>query len=545
VEVARRGEPAADLDPVALSILWSRLQGVVDEAETTLMRTAFSPIVREAFDFGVLLLDAGGGSVAQSQRSLPSFVGTLPRTLQAALELFPAEDWQPGDVYATNDPWLGTGHLPDVTMVRPIFRAGCLIAYSGCIAHWADIGGAIWSSDTTEVFEEGLRLPLMKLVDRGTLNPFIAEIIRGNVRLPEQVMGDLHAQLATLQVAERRLLDILDELESDDPATVFSLIQERSEAAMRAAIAKLPDGRYTHEMEIDGVDEPLLLRVTLAVEGDSIAIDWTGSSPQCPRGINETYNHAYAMSVYPIKCVLLPEIPNNQGAYRPISMHAPEGSIINARYPAPVASRQILGHCVANAVMGALGEILPEECPADAGSPSPRVVFTGLNERGRKFGAALLLAGGMGGQRDRDGLSATPFPSNPGMTSVEVLEAGAPLVFRRRALIPDSGGVGRHRGGLGAVTEVEFLADRPGVVSVMTDRVEHPPLGRMGGGPGRPNIISRNGVPIEPKRRTTIEPGDVLSIETAGGAGYGAPSERDRGLIERDLEYGYVTPEGS
>lgn len=532
----------AELDPVTLEIVWSRIQAVLDEAETTLMRTAFSPIIREAYDFGVVLLDATGGSVGQSQRSLPSFVGTLPRALQAALKIFPASTWKDRDVYATNDPWIGTGHLPDVTMIRPVVRHGRTIAYMGCITHWADIGGTIWSADTTEIFEEGLRLPLCKIVDGGRPNDFITSIIKANVRLPEQVMGDLHAQLATMEVGERRLQELLDELGIDDPAPVFGAMQHRCEAVMRAAIAALPDGTYTHEIELDGIDHPILLHARLTVRGDAIAVDWTGSSSQVNRGLNETYNHTYAMTVYPIKCVLSPELPNNQGSYTPITMHAREGTIINCRYPAPVPWRQIIGHCISTVILGALSRVAPDRVLADSGSPSPRIVFSGVRSDGRKYSAALLLTGGMGAQGWRDGLSAAPFPSNAGATSVEVVEANTPLLFRRRELLADSGGAGRCRGGLGVVTEVELMGEEASVVSVMVDRVNHPPLGRVGGGPGAPNVVTMDGQALHPKARVPMRPGAVLAIQSAGGGGFGPAEKRPRELVQADLDFGYVTP---
>ena len=537
---------SSQYDPITLEIAWGRLQAVIDEAEATLIRASFSPLIREAYDFGVLLLDGAGGSVAQSQRSMPSFVGTLPRTLRAGLDRFPAASWRPGDVFATNDPWLGTGHLPDMTTVRPIFRSGRPVAYAGCIAHWADIGGAIWSADTTEVFEEGLRLPPCKLVAAGELNEDIVSIILGNVRLPEQVLGDLHAQLAAMEVTERRLLEVLDDVEMDGPASLFAAVQERTETAMRTAIAELPDGTYSHEIEIDGLREPLVLRAALTIAGDEMAVDWEGTSPQVERGINETYNHAYAMTVYPIKCALSPEMPNNEGAYRPIAMQAPEMSLVNAQYPAPVASRQMIGHYISAVMFGALAQVVPERVLADSGSPAPRVVFTGIGPDGRKFGAALTLSGGMGAQAMRDGLSAAPFPSNAGGTSVEIIEAATPLVFRRRELVADSGGAGRHRGGLGVALDVQLAADRPCVVSMMTDRVQHPPLGCFGGAAGSPNVITKaDGTVVPPKARSELAPGEILQIRTAGGGGYGPPDDRDAKLVERDLEFGYTTDEGA
>jgi N-methylhydantoinase B len=534
------------LDPVSLEILSGRLQAVIDEAEVTLTRTAFSPIIREAFDFGVVLLDGEGGSVTQSQRSMPSFVGTLPRTLSAALERFPAGTWHEGDVLGTNDPWLGTGHLPDMTMVRPVFRAGRAVAYVGCIGHWADIGGAIWSADSKELFEEGLRIPLTRFRQRGVMNELLLEMIIANVRLPEQVRGDIYAQIATLDVGAQRLTELLDEMEMDDPAPVFSEIESRSESAMRSAINAVPDGTWTHEMELDGIDEPLLLRVSVTVEGDSMVIDWTGSSPQTRWAINDSFNHAYAMSVYPVKCALCPDVPNNQGSYRPISMIAPEGTIVNCRFPAAVASRQIIGHCLSATVFGALAQVMPENVLADSGSPCPRFVISGIYPNGRKWGSSFLLSGGMGAQATRDGLSAAPWPSNAGTTSVEIVEAATPLIFRRRALVPDSGGGGRYRGGLGVATEIELRSEEPAELSMMTDRINHPPQGRHGGRSGTPNVLRRSrGGTVPAKGRTELASAEVLTMHTPGGGGFGSPEERDPELRRRDLEFGYVTAEES
>jgi N-methylhydantoinase B len=533
------------LDPVTLEIIWGRLQAVIDEAEVTLMRTAFSPIIREAFDFGVVLLDSAGGSVSQSQRSMPSFVGTLPRTLSAALERFPAQSWGEGDILGTNDPWLGTGHLPDMTMMQPVVRKGRIVAYIGCIGHWADIGGAVWSADSRELFEEGLRIPLSWFRKQNVVNEDLLALILSNVRLPEQVRGDIYAQIATLDVGAQRLRDLLNESDIDDPAPIFHEIETRSETAMRSAIASLPNGTWVHEMELDGVDEPLILRAAVTVDGESIVVDWTGSSPQTPWAINDSFNHAYAMTVYPIKCALLPDIPNNQGSYRPITMIAPEGTIVNCTFPAAVASRQIIGHCLSATVFGALAQILPERVLADSGSPCPRFVISGIYPDGRKWGSSFLLSGGMGAKTDHDGLSAAPWPSNAGTTSVEIVESSTPLIFRSRALVPDSGGAGRYRGGLGVETAIELRADRPALLSMMTDRIDHPPLGSHGGMPGTPNVLTRStGGRVPPNGRTQLQPGELLTMRTPGGGGFGPSNMRDPELLRRDVEFGYVTSAG-
>ena len=475
---------------------------------------------------------------------MPSFVGTLPRTMQAALERFPASTWQPGDVLGTNDPWLGTGHLPDMTMVRPVFRSGRIVAYVGCIGHWADIGGAIWSADSRELFEEGLRIPLSKIRNRGKVNDDLLSIVLANVRLPEQVRGDIYAQLATLDVGAQRLTDLLDEMSLDDPASIFNEIETRSESAMRAAIREVPNGTYRHEMELDGVDSPLVLRAAVTIEDESIVVDWTGSSPQTQWAINDSFNHAYAMTVYPIKCALLPDVPNNQGSYRPITMVAPEGTIINCRFPAAVASRQIIGHSISATVFGALAQILPDRVLADSGSPCPRFVISGMFPDGRKWGSSFLLSGGMGAKNNRDGLSAAPWPSNAGTTSAEIVESTTELLFRRRALVPNSGGDGTYRGGLGVATDIELRSKKSAVLSMMTDRVTHPPLGRHGGHPAAPNILTRSGGgSVPPKGRTELQPGEVLSMRTPGGGGFGPPEARDPEQRRRDIEFGYVTAE--
>lgn len=530
-------------DPVALELAWSRIQAVLDESEITLMRTAFSPILREAYDYGIVLMDELGGAVAQSQMSMPGFIGTLPRSLKSFLVEHPLPEWAPGDIYITNDPWIGSGHLPDVTMIRPIFHNGKLVGFMGCIAHWADMGGRTWSADATELYEEGLQIPVSRLFAAGELNRDVVNFILRNVRLPEQVNGDMHAQISAINVGANRFIDLLGDMQVNDPAPLFAEMRRRSETAMRDAIRTLPGGCYTNSIEIDGVEEPLLLKCAVIVEGDGIVVDWEGSADQVSRGINESFNHAYAMTVYPIKCLLCPDVPNNEGINIPLRMVSPEGSIVTCRRPAPVNARQMIGHYLSQVVVGAMRPLMPDKILAECGSPAPRAVFSGYDDSGRRYSAALLLSGGMGGQSWRDGLSATPFPSNPGISSVEVIESRAPLIVRQRALRPNSGGKGKFRGGLGASIEVQFVGNRPASISVMTDRVRSKPKGVFGGEEGEPNVVLLNGKPIDPKGTTNVRFGDVVTIHTAGGGGYGPAAERAELSMERDLEYGYVSLE--
>jgi N-methylhydantoinase B len=297
-------------------------------------------------------------------------------------------------------------------------------------------------------------------------------------------------------------------------------------------------------MELDGVEpgSPLLLHAAVTVEDESITVDWTGSSPQTSWAINDSFNHAFAMTVYPIKCALCPDVPNNEGAIRPITMIAPEGTIINCKFPAAVASRQIIGHSISATVFGALAQVVPDKVLADSGSPCPRFVISGRHPDGRKWGSSFLLSGGMGARRDRDGLSAAPWPSNAGTTSAEIVESTTELLFRRRALVPDSGGDGQYRGGLGVATEIELRSQSPAVLSMMTDRVTHPPLGRHGGLPAAPNVLERStGGVVPAKGRTELKPGELLTMRTPGGGGFGPPERRDPELRRRDVEFGYVS----
>ena len=475
--------------------------------------------------------------------SMPGFVGTLPRSLKSFLGEYPIGEWRPGDIFITNDPWIGSGHLPDVTMIRPIFHLQKLVAFMGCIAHWADMGGRMWSADSKELFEEGLQIPVARLYSGGEMNRDVVNFILRNVRLPEQVNGDMHAQISSINVGANRFIELLKDMVLEDPAPLFAEMRARSEKAMRDAIRALREGSYGHSIQIDGMagEELLVLKCVLTIKDGGILVDWTGSANEVNRGINETFNHAYAMTVYPIKCLLCPDVPNNEGTNVPLRMVSPEGTIITCRRPAPVNARQMIGHYISQVVVGAMRPLLPAKVLADCGSPAPRAVFSGYDDAGRRYSAALLLSGGMGGQNWRDGLSATPFPSNPGISSAEVIEARAPVVFRSRSLSANSGGKGKFRGGLGVSIEVEFVCRRPGVISVMTDRVESKPQGIFEGGDGEPNVILLNGKPIDSKGTTIVNFGDRITFHTAGGGGYGRPSERSAGLAAADIEFGYTT----
>lgn len=530
-------------DPITLEILWSRLIAIADEAAATLVRTSFSTILRESNDYACSILDGQGYSLADNTQSIPSFVGTLPRTCRSVLERIPATTLEPGDVLITNDPWLATGHLPDITMLTPIFHNSRLVAFAGMIGHMPDIGGTIWSADAQEVFEEGLRIPPCKLMRRGEINPDVYQFLEANVRVPGQVWGDLQALMAAGEATARRIREFLDDQHMTDLSALAQDVQVRAERSMREAIRELQDGVYTYTLEADGFDHPLRIAVTVTIQGDEIAVDYTGSSAQINRGLNCVLNYTYAYTCYPLKCVLDPFTPKNEGSFRPFTITAPEGSLLNPRFPAPVNARQITGHLIGCALFGALAPALPNKVIADSGSaPTCRAVFSGRMASGQKFSFILFANGGMGARPNRDGLSTTPFPTNATCASVEVMENLAPLIVWKKELLVDSGGPGTWRGGLGQEIVLEVVGLEALAVSLISDRRDHPALGLFGGMPGAPvEIVLNDGQFIHPKARSALKPGDRLTIKYAGGGGYGQPVERSRERVVSDLQNGYIT----
>lgn len=542
-----RPDPAAAIvaDPIALEILWTRLIAIADEAATTLVRTSFSPIVRESNDFSCAIFDARGNTVAENTIGIPSFNMTMQRTLQAVLASRPMERWRPGDVIMTNDPWLCSGHLPDVTMLQPVFVDDRLVGWSGSIAHMADIGGVGWRADSRDVYAEGLFVPPTLLFRAGAVNEDLIGIIRANVRLPEEVVGDLMAQAAAGREASDRLVDLARELGIDSLETISDEICSRAEAATRNAIRDIPDGTYRSVADMDGTgEEPIRLAVAVTVAGDEMHIDYGGTSPQVAMGLNTVMNYTEAYSCYPVKCALDPHTPRNAGSYRCIRVTAPEGSILNPRFPAAVNGRQIVGHVLSAVIYEALAQVVPDAVIAESGSaPTLRVVISGERSDGRHFNSILFASGGMGARPDMDGLSATCFPSTVVCGSMEILETTAPVRVWRKELAGDSGGPGRFRGGLGQAVRLEVRGERPCTLSLFVDRVEHPARGLRGGRPGAPSYVAVNGrtagFPL--KGVSVLQPGDVIDVRYPGAGGFGDPASRDPSLIEADLRAGLVT----
>lgn len=527
-------------DPITLEILWNRLIAIVDEASAALIRASFSTVLRESNDFACVLLDAKGRSLAQSTRSIPSFIGTMPISLKKFLETFPPETLQPGDVIISNDPWLCSGHLPDVTMATPIFRGQELIAFAGCIGHSPDMGGRIRSADSTEIYEEGLQIPPSKIVKAGRWNQELASLIRRNVRVPDMVIGDLRAEMAANELLGNRLLDLMDEAGIDRLEGLSQTIQDTSEKAVRDAIREIPDGSYSHEIMMDGFDKPLHIKLDIDITDDGIHCDYSGTSPQIDQGLNTVLNYTYAYTVFPLKCVICPTIPNNEGCIRPISVSAPEGSLLNPRYPAAVGGRAMVGHYLTTAIFGALQEVIPHRIQADSGSPLWGAVLTGTN-RGQKYASLFFLNGGQGASPHKDGISCLSYPSNISNTPVEIIENTTPIRIHQKAFRKGSAGAGKFRGGLGQFMEIELTADAPCKVAFLSERVKFAPQGIKGGKPGATGIIELNGEQIHPKMIHTIQPHDILTLGTPGGAGFWTPEERDPEKIQSDLRNGLIS----
>jgi len=533
--------PAAD--PIFLEVFWTRVRSIADEAAKLIVRTSFSTLSTEANDFAVVVTDTGGRSLAENSGSIPSFIGTLPRTVRHALAQVGADRMRPGDVFITNNPWIGTGHLNDVCLVKPIFAGERLVGFAATAAHVPDIGGKIRSVDARELFEEGLHIPLMHLLQQGAPDQTLLSLVRANVRTPEQTVGDIWSQVGAVELIANRLVEVLREYGLAGIDELAQALFERGERAMRQAIAAVPDGTYRYEMCTDGFEEPFRFAVAVTVRGSEIECDFAGTSPQQPRAINCVMAYTYAMSSYAIKCLLLPDLPNNDGLFRPIRVAAPEGSIVNPTQPAPVGGRACTGHYVPIAIFGALQPVLPDRVMAGAGSPLWIANLSGVREDGRPFSTVLFYNGGMGATAGRDGSSAMSWPSNISPTPVEVAERDAPLFFRFKRLRPDSGGRGRSRGGLGE--EVCFVSRHTGALSIvfLTERLRVGAPGLAGGEPGACGAVLINGIAVDSRRPQVLAPGDEVILRTPGGGGYGPAAQRSKSLCAQDAAQGYIDPQ--
>ena len=527
-------------DAVSLGIMWDRLVSLVDEIVSTLVRTSFSTIVNESYDLTCVVLDAEANSIAQGTFSVPVFIGSAPITLRHMLKRFPPATLKPGDVIFTNDPWLGTGHLYDITMVRPVFHKDRIVAYTLSITHLPDIGGSGFGSSAVEVFHEGLRLPICKLYDEGRLNELMVEIIRSNVRVPEQVMGDIMANVACNEVGGRELLSFMNEYDLDDLTDLSRAIRSQAEAAMRGKIRKLGPGTYRNHIQVEGFDGPCDYVVRIDVKDESVNYDFTGTSGCVRAAVNVPFCYTNAMALHAIKSLLLPTIPNNAGSIAPISVFAPPGCILNAQPPFATGGRHAMGHFVTPLVYGALAQALPDRVQAGSGMMN-LITFQGVRRDERPFSTLYFAAGGYGALRDLDGWSTLPHPSNMATVPVEVWETLTHTTIESKRLLPDSGGPGQWRGGLGQ--EVILRNDTGHLITTlgMGNRTMFPARGMFGGGDGSLRTHAIDGKPIHAKGRHDLAPGQRMRIVEAGGGGFGDPKARAPAAIAEDVGQGYVS----
>ena len=532
--------PEPVLDAVSLGIMWDRLVSLTDEIVSTLVRSSFSTIVYESYDLSCVVLDADCNSIAQGTFGIPAFIGSAPVTARHMLRRFPATMLKPGDIIVTNDPWLGTGHLFDITMMRPVFRKGRIVAYTVSITHLPDIGGNGFGSSATEFYQEGIRIPISKLYEAGRLNELLVDIIRSNVRVPEQVMGDVMANVSCNEVGGREILAFMDEYGLDDLMPLSRAIRGQSEAAMRAKIAELKDGIYRNRIEVEGFAGAVTFALAVEKRGDGVAFDFAGTSGMVRAGVNVPFCYTNAMCLHAIKSLTLPSIPNNGGSVAPVRVTAPVGSILNAQPPFPTGGRHAMGHFITPLVYGALAEACPHAVQADSGMMN-LITFQGRRRDERPFSALYFASGGYGALSGMDGWSTLPHPSNMAVVPVEVWETLTHMTVLDKKLLADSGGPGQWRGGLGQVVRLRNDTGETLVMLGMGNRTEFPARGQLGGGHGSLRVHKVDGRPVHAKGRIEVKPGAVIEVTEAGGAGYGDPRQRDPAAIAADVADGYVS----
>ena len=530
------------LTPIQLEVLWNRLLSVANEQQTTLIRTAFSTIVRESLDLACGVFDTRGNMIGQSMTGTPGHINPMATGAIHFLKHFPAESLSPGDVMVTNDPWLTAGQVNDFTVMSPVFRGDKIVAYFANCCHSPDIGGRILSAEAREVFEEGLQVPIMKLFDKGEPNKVLFDMIRANVRTPDETVGDLYAQTASNAVGARSLLQMMDEFGLDTIDPLADEIIARSEKSLRDSIRKIPNGRYENEVWSDGFEEPLKLKVAVIVHDDSIDIDFDGSSKQSDRGINVVLNYTKGYASFAVKAAISPEVPHNEGAFRPVNITAPEGTILNCKRPAAVASRHLVGHFLPGLILGALAQVIPDRVLAGGADPGWMSIWRATwpdSEKNANF--TLFQLGGTGARPTKDGLNTTGFPSGVGGVPAEIVETQAPLIQHKRELRPNSGGGGKFRGGLGQATDFGHLGKEKWSISGMIDRTLFPAEGLLGGADGAIGEFQLNGETAPQKTVMWMEPDAMISLNPPGGGGYGNPHERDPQMVLQDVIDGYVT----
>lgn len=548
--------PNTALGQIHTQIMWNRLIAVVEEQAQTMLRTAFSTSVREAGDLSAGVFDRHGRMLAQAVTGTPGHVNSMANAVIHFLKVFPLDGMKPGDHYITNDPWLTSGHLHDITVVTPTFYRGKPVALFANTIHVVDIGGLGMGPDGRQVFEEGLAIPIMPLAREGHMNEDLLRLVRANVREPLQVEGDIYACAACNDEGSRRLVEMMDEFEIANLDRLGDTIVEASREATLARIRALPKGTYRNSMTMDGYDKELTLIAALTISDGGLHVDFDGTSPASSHGINVVYNYCLAYTAFGVKCLIAPDVPNNAGSLAPITVSAPEGCVLNVKRPWPVAARHTVGHMLPDVVFGCLHQVIDGGVPAEGASSlwNPQIFGGGSLvdhvEEGTDanelptFSTVIFHCGGTGARPQKDGLSATAFPSGVRTIPIEATESVAPVLFYRREFRASSGGAGKQRGGLGQTIELGGAGANPIALLCNFERVRNPARGREGGGAGGPGTVAlRSGRPIRPKGRQTVPARDAICLGLPGGGGFGDPLMRDPAAVRDDVLDGLITEE--
>ena len=530
-----------DKNNIQNQVMWNRLLSVVEEQGQTLVRTAFSPIVRECGDISAGVFDLEGRMMAQAVTGTPGHVNSMAESVKHFINYFPLNTMNKGDIFITNDPWMGTGHLNDFVLTTPCFKDNKIVGLFSCTSHLTDIGGLGVGPDATDIHMEGLYIPMLKLADRGVMNETLLKLVSQNTRQPVETEGDVYSLAACNDIGCKRLVEMMNEFEIDDLIRLSDFIYDKSLSAVENEIKKIPNGVYKNSMMIDGFEKDIKLEAKLTVYDKSISVDYTGTSDKSKFGINVPLSYTKAYTCFGLSCLVSAEIPNNAGSLKPFEIDAPLGSILNAPYPAAVCARHIIGQMLPDVVFGCLEKAIPDKVPAEGASCLWNITFRGKTDRGANnnslFAVTAVVNGGTGARPNKDGLSATAYPSGVRGTPVEINEAVAPLLFLKKEYNPGSGGKGKYNGGLGQLIEIKSAIDEDMDLLASFDRIKYPARGRLNGSNGKPGHVSIKGKgKLNGKGTQVIKAGDILQIHTPGGAGYGDYSERDQSLLEKDLE---------
>ena len=522
-------------------VMWNRLLSVVEEQGQTLVRTAFSPIVRECGDISAGVFDLEGRMMAQAVTGTPGHVNSMAESVKHFIDHFPLNSMNEGDIFITNDPWMGTGHLNDFVITTPCFKDNKIVGLFSCTSHLTDIGGLGVGPDATDIHMEGLYIPMLKLADKGVMDQTLLKMISQNTRQPVETEGDVYSLAACNDIGCKRLVEMMEEFEISNLKDLSDFIYNKSLQAVENEIKKIPNGVYHNFMMIDGFEKDIRLEAKLVVKDKSISVDFTGTSDKSKFGINVPLSYTKAYTCFGLSCLVSAEIPNNAGSLYPFQIDAPKGSILNAPYPAAVCARHIIGQMLPDVVFGCLEKALPDKVPAEGASCLWNITFRGKTDRGANnnslFAVTAVVNGGTGARPSKDGLSATAYPSGVRGTPVEINEAVAPLLFLRKEYSPGSGGKGKYNGGLGQAIEIKSAIDEDMDLLASFDRIKYPARGRLQGEDGKAGSVSiKNQGHLKGKGTQVIKAGEVLEIYTPGGAGIGKYSERDQELINRDSE---------